>query len=65
MIRFESTEYIEDILNELPMNYLFNMSLKHFGIPKPDSNKSKSMAGQLTNLASREFNAYCTKNSWP
>ena len=63
MIRFESTEYIEDILNEMPMNDLFNMSLKHFGIPKLDS--KKSMAGRLNDLASREFNAYLTKIAWP
>ena len=63
MLRFESTEYIEEILNELPMNNYFNMSLKSFGNPKIES--QKSMAGQLNVLTSRDFNAYLTKIAWP
>ena len=62
-IRFTNTCYIEDILEQMPMNDLFNMSLKHFGIPKLDS--KKSMAGRLNDLTSRDFNAYLTKIAWP
>ncbi len=60
MIRFDS---IDDQLNDMPMNDLFSMSLKRFGIPKLDS--QKSMAGRLNSLNSRDFNAYLTKIAWP
>lgn len=59
----EDKDVIQERLTNLPYSNIFSQASKPLGQKKQESNKS--LGGRLTQLNSRDLNAYLTKVSWP